>query len=96
MSMGYYIETPGRNTEKAVYLVRQMGGIPLQQPPASFEDIPQDKALIVVVDNGMFEACGLVYSPGEFKEFVTRQDDRPRQYILMDKEVAHKASGYKR
>ena len=91
--MGYYIQTDSTHN-KAAYLVSKFGGRALPQAPASFEAIPSDKALIVVVDNGMFEAAGLIYSPGEFAAFTSKDDLRPKQYVLLDKAVAYKEAGY--
>jgi hypothetical protein len=63
-------------------------------PPPAWADVPEDKALICVVSNGMFEAAGLAYSEAEYDEF-RREDGRPRTWVLMDKQVAYQASGYK-
>lgn len=91
--MGYYIQAP-TNRNKAAYLVSTLGGQQLVSPPASFNDIPTGKALIVVVDNMAFEAAGLCYNADEFEVF-TGPDRRPRQYVLLDKAVAYELSGYK-
>ena len=62
--------------------------------PANWESIPDGKALIVVVDNGLFEAAGFAYSRSEFNEFV-RHDGRARTYLLVDRDVVERATGYK-
>lgn len=59
-----------------------------------FTDIPDNKAFVVVVDNGLFEAAALAYNEAEFDEFTDASDTRPRQYLLMDKEAAHKLASY--
>jgi len=89
--MGYYIQGPLHG--KAEILVDKHGG-EIVDIPASFEDIPEDKALICVMDNGAFEAAGLVYSTGEFEEFTLSSDFRPKKFVLMDKETAWQMSGY--
>lgn len=92
--MGYYIQTPN-NFEKALQLVNLHGGVVVPKP-ASFADVPEDKALICVIQNAFFEAAGLVYSESEFQEFTHSYDLRPKTYVLLDKSLAHRLSGYTR
>lgn len=47
--MGYYIQAP-TNHNKADYIVRHFGGTEIHCP-ANFNQIPPDKALIVVKEN---------------------------------------------
>lgn len=91
--MGYYIQTDS-NRDKAEYLVRNHAGLKLLRPPRTFAEIPADKALITVVDNFAFEAAGLCYDEGEFRDFTSPRDQRPRQYVLLDKDLAYKLAGY--
>lgn len=91
--MGYYIET-GMSRNKALSLVTEHNGQIIDQP-ASFAEIPADKALIIIVDNRMFEAAALAFSEAEFKEFTSPYDGRPKQYVLLDKKLAHELSGYR-
>lgn len=90
--MGYYIEAP-TNKNKALYLVKQFGAQVISKP-GNFDEIPTDKAVIAVVDNGMFEAAGLCYSASELEAFTDPDDPRPITYVLMDKELAYKEAGY--
>jgi hypothetical protein len=91
--MGYYIEVE-QNKNKAEQIVKLFGGEIVHKP--NFDNIPADKALIVVVNNGPFEAAALAYSRAEFEEFTLPEeiDPRPRKFVLMDKTLAHKLSGY--
>ena len=66
--MGYYIQVP-KNKGKAQQLVELYGAEILSKPPTALEDIPKDKALICVVDNGPWEAAGFCYSQREFEAF---------------------------
>lgn len=87
--MGRYIQTPGHDHNKANIIAREHGGEILNERPATFDDIPTDKALIFVVDNGYFEAAAYAYSEREFTQFTSDPDDhRPIQYVLIDKTVA--------
>lgn len=89
--MGYYIEVP-ESRRKAAQLA-EIHGAQIVPRPASFDDIPSDKALICVVDNRIFEAAGHCYSPAEFAAFA-HDDGRPKQWLLMDRGKAEKLSGY--
>ena len=90
--MGYYIEVPER-FKKATQLVKLYKGeiIPC---PKSFSDVPEDKALICIVDNRAFEAAGYCFDSQEFGDFK-RPDGRPRTWLLMNKALVHKLTGYK-
>jgi hypothetical protein len=90
--MGFYINT-GAPKDKAAYLVKFHQGRRLFSPPAKFSDIPEDKALIVVLDNGPFEAAGYCCDEDEFHCF-TGPDARPRQYVLIDKVMANRLTGF--
>ena len=89
--MGYYIEVPN-NKGKAAQIVEMYGGEIIPQPD-TFDKVPQGKALICVVDNGLFEAAGYCFDSREFGEF-TRPDGRPKQWVLLDLIKAQKLSGY--
>ena len=93
--MGYYIEVE-RPKGKAQQLADLHGATILPQRPEAFEDVPDTLALICVVDNGPFEAAALCYSREEFIEFADTDhgDRRPRQWLLMDKALAHQLVGY--
>jgi len=92
--MGYYIGCP-TNKGKAEHIVKNLGGTIIPKPVV-FEDIPEGKALICVVNNGAFEAAGYCYSSREFEEFSMPQDFRSKQYVLMDEDIAQKLSGFKK
>lgn len=94
--MGYYINSTSKGlglpaTGKAEMLV--LDGAELISTPSSFQDIEENKALICIVDNFTFEAAGLCYNESEFEEFV-RDDGRPRTWLTMEKDVAHKLADY--
>lgn len=92
--MGYYIEAPS-NHGKAEYLVRTHGGERLVIPPATMEEIPEGKALIVVIDNMIFEAAGFAHDQRELDAFTKNpRDPRPREYVIMDRALAEKLSGF--
>lgn len=86
--MGYYIQTPGHCLGKAAIIAKAYQGQVLDGPPAQYSDIPTGKALIAVVDNGLFEAAAFAYDEKEFKVFTDPEDDRPVTYLLIDRSVA--------
>lgn len=91
--MGFYIEGPV--TSKAQFIVSEYDGKIIPQPK-SFSDVPADKALICVVDNGPFEAAGYCFGEREFECFSSPRDIRERTWVIMDKAKAEKLTGYKR
>lgn len=91
--MGYYVQTPGQNHNKAIRIAADNDGV-LIHKPNHYSDIPDNKALIVVVDNGPFEAAALAYSEREFEEFTDVMDGRRKEYVLLDKSRAYKLAKY--
>lgn len=95
--MGYYLQTPGQSHNKAHALVAKYGGEFIPEPPDSLSEVPDDYAVVCVVDNGPFEAAGLAYSDQELQEFASADHgrQRSRQWILLkNKEQVHKDAGY--
>jgi hypothetical protein len=90
--MGYYIQGPAKC--KTQYIVSEYDG-KIIPTPESFGDIPQDKGLICVVNNGYFEAAGYCFSAREFEAFSSPTDNRPKTWLIMDRELAEELSGYK-
>ena len=88
--MGYYI--PGPATGKAQF-VKSLGGEVINRPE-KYSQIPKDKALIVVVENGNFEAAGFAYSEREFDAWMGTEDPRPMTFMTMDRSKAEQMSGF--
>jgi len=91
--LGYYIQTPGQTHNKALSIAMNYDGEFIHKPN-KFTDIPEGKALIVVVDNGAFEAAALAYSEQEFEEFTNSTDTRHKDYVLLDKPTAYRLARY--
>ncbi len=87
--MGYYIN-PDRGSKES-YLEKE--GIQAPWAP-KWEDIPSDKVAVCLVDNGMFTAAGIAYSPAELEEF-SRYDGREKQWYILPKAAAIAASDWK-
>ena len=94
--MGYYINTPemtalGKaSTLLTFYDVKELWE---SQPPST---IPDDKALICVVENGNFDAAGLCYDDKEYEAFNRPFDEDPRmkRWLLVDKQWAYTQTGF--
>lgn len=89
--MGYYFDGPPKG--KVQQLINQ-GAQPIAKPK-DLAALPSDKALIVVIDSGFFDAAGLAYSDAELVDLTQPGDTRPRTFLSMDKATAHKLTGYK-
>jgi len=89
--MGFYIQVP-QHKGKAQQIVELYEGriIPC---PNRFEDIPPNKAIICVVDNGLFEAAAFCYNQDEFRVF-SAPDRRPIDWVVIDHKKACELSGY--
>lgn len=95
-TMGFYIEVPA-NKGKALLIEEMYGGERIGQP-CEFSHVPKGKALICVVDNGLFEAAAFCYEEKEFEEFAIPSpgDWRPRSWLLLDWDKACElAAGYR-
>ena len=90
--MGYYIEGPTHG--KANHILNKHGGTLLPGKPESFADIPDDMALICVLNNGPFEAAGLCYDEREFEAFSEPSDPRPKLWMLLPKKIAYELADY--
>lgn len=61
--------------------------------PSKYDDVSAEKAIICVVDNGMFDAAGYAYCEAEFEVFK-RPDMRPKRWFLMDKRLVNRLTEY--
>jgi hypothetical protein len=91
--MGYYIQTPSVKG-KAEYIATQYKGRIASYTKALDAMNDSTKGVIVVVDNGFFEAAGFAFNQSEFEAFTQLSDDRPREFVILDRDVAEKLSGY--
>jgi hypothetical protein len=89
--MGFYIET-GTAKGKASIVARELGGTLLTRGEAA--EIVKDpkRAIIVVLDNGPFEAAGFAFNEEEFDALTS--DDRPKEYVEITRAQACELTGY--
>jgi hypothetical protein len=94
--MGYYIQGPLKG--KADFLKEAFNAIEVSIFDAKKEiesTIDSGKCVICVVENSIFDdVAGLVYDIRGFNCFNNPDDIRPKKWLLMDKEKAHKLAGY--
>ena len=88
--MGYYINHNSNGVslpacDKADYLILD-GGAEISKPK---QWVPN---LVCVVENGMFDAAGYVYSEDELRAFTNPYDHRPKRWIIYPR--AAELSGY--
>lgn len=106
--MGYYLETPGHNVNKAHLLADQHDGtviIALEPVEPDWKihtaaqichNLMEKFDIVVVVENPRlgFEAAGFAFNHGELDEFMRDSDRRRRWLLMFPKGVAAKLSGY--
>ncbi len=91
--MGYYIQTT-KNRNKADALIQEVPGTELIVGDLpEWEDLPPGLAAICVVVNGTWEAAALAFCKEEYDHFKI-PDGRPRKWLLMPMDTAHKLAGY--
>lgn len=91
--MGYYINTDAPFM-KGLYIVSNHGGKFVSKDEAQ-RAMDEGKGVVAVVDNGFFEAAGFCFNQQEFEAFTQPTDHRRKQFVVMDRQLAEKLSGYK-
>jgi hypothetical protein len=87
--MGIYIERTAKEEMLPLFgklnkLIGAGDAVALDKPPASFDDVPLGKTVVVEVDNQHFSALGVAHDENEFKRMVIRPDHRPRKFGLVE------------
>jgi|688.fasta_scaffold61293_7 hypothetical protein len=90
--MGFYIQCQN-NKNKADEIISTFDARRVSKEMAeAFAE--SEKAVICVVDNGLFEAAAYCYNMSEFKAFNRESDNRPKVWLIVDnKDSIEKASG---
>lgn len=84
--MGFYIQTP-QPRGKAKQLIDLHAAVRLDIIPRNVSDCPSDKVIICVVENGPFDAAGVVFSQAELAAFQSPEDPRLKHWLLLDREL---------
>ena len=91
--MGYYLNN-GETFGKAEWLVKEHGGRIFSKIEANTAFNDPLLAVVVVLDNGLFDAAGFAYSVDEFEAFTTPEDTRPKAFLVMDRKLCEELSGF--
>lgn len=84
--MGRYLNLPGMGaTRKAKFLQDNHAAIVISRNETKDVVNDPEKAVVCVVENGMFEAAGFMYSERELEEFLNDTSGRPMTFLSMDK-----------
>ena len=79
--MGLYLEVKNR-FDKAMQLKRDHGAQVVNKPKL-LSDIPRNKTLVCVVENGTFDAIGVCFNQAELEAFAF-PDRRRKTWMLID------------
>lgn len=79
--MGFYLDL--QPTEMAMQLKRDHGA-QLVLRPLHFADVPADKTLICVIENGPRDAAGIIFDQAELDRFAYDGTTRARTWLLVD------------
>ncbi len=89
--MGFYIEGPTKG--KAEFLKKEHGAVQMSESEAALE--VDRMGVICVVYNTTWDAAGFAYNTLEFARMIPREDDqRPRRWMVMERETAERLSGF--
>lgn len=91
--MGYYIQT-SKHFSKAEEIAQKYNGEIVQFAEAERAIDDPTKGVICVVRNPYFEAAGFCFNKKEFKRLAPPRDQRPRQWVIINRYLAEKLSEY--
>ena len=82
--MGFQL--PGPTKGKVEHLIATYGAERLSDPPKAFDDIPECKVLICVIDSVRYETVSYCLSAAEMAWVNDTTDFRPRTWLLIEKD----------
>ena len=91
--MGYYMQTSGTHG-KAAAIADRFGAVIVSKDVAEAAMDDPTKGVIVVVNNGPFEAAGFAFDRNKWEAFTRSDDRRPRQFVILDRVIAERESGF--
>jgi hypothetical protein len=87
IKMGYYMEVPA-NKEKVKQLIEMYGATRFKEV-TFFADVPEGKALVIVVENLNYDAAKYIDNRktlADIHKCIRQGDNRPRTWLLIDKD----------
>ena len=90
--MGFYLQG---SDPKADYLLATYPGFQEVTPrDAKVSVMDEDRAVVVVVENGIFDAAAFAFSEAEFEEFTRDDDPRHTRFLTGHRDLVEVLSGY--
>jgi hypothetical protein len=86
---------PGPTKGKVDDLIATYDAERLSKPPKRFHDVPEDRALICVVDTVTYETASYCFSAVEMTLLNDPTDFRSRTWLLMDRRKAEELSKFR-
>ncbi len=87
--MGLYVTKKLSNLNKAHQLITKFNArVCATIPP--FYSVPPHLILISVVENGPYDAAGVIYDEIEYNTKINLIDDRKRTWLLMRRDIVQK------
>jgi hypothetical protein len=90
--MGFQI--PGPTNGKVQYLVERYQAEVLDRAPRNFDEVPEYRAIICVIDTRDYEVASYAFSRQELSLLDDHSDFRKRTWLLIDKTKANQLSGF--
>jgi len=91
--MGWYIQCPeSKNKAKQLVDLYQAELVSKQEAENAIDD--PTKGIVVVLDNGPFEAAGFAYDSKEFAAFTISRDTRTKWFLIMDRGLVKQLTNY--
>lgn len=91
--MGYYLQGPDPKADHLLATYPYFQEVTLSEAAGDVMD--EDRAVVVVVQNGMFDAAAFAFSEGEFEEFTRDDDPRPRRFLTGPRDLVEVLSRYR-
>ncbi len=91
--MGFYLETlyHTNKTDAILDQVEEAREVSLAEATEINKSI---EGVIVIVDNGPFEAAAFAFDQKEFEAFVQPDDIRTKRFVVMPRKMAEELSGF--
>ena len=88
--MGYYVQGPANGKEQ--HIVNTLNGRIVDKETAKAQ--VESGGVIVVMHNGPFDAAGFAYDMKEFRSMTLPHDSRPKTFVIIDRKVAIRETGF--
>ena len=81
--MGYYVNPSDMTKEE--WIIKNAKKVSKED---AFQEVSnEENAVLILIDNGLFTACGVAYSEDEFRAFTYITDTRPKSFFTVDRKL---------